>query len=319
MKASKSMTMKAWTLKRRREIDDLVAGSGGDGAAASAGGGAPAEADPDGWTERHEAERTFQQKKRLKRAVEAMSQGTLLSSEQVDIFGSEEAAQDALRTHKAERHKNINKYMREKLLARAKQNQKPQTPTDVCQAKKIWIEESVDAVLSAEEVRSRLKALRAERISSRDDADVFLLRDVTRPSQRVMWNAMLGGLALISIPFFRGQAGPMVRYQAAVSLPRKVWFSDKFIEHHTALSLTICKRMEPSHFKWVIVNDVEFATIAANPRRRRSLILLVCSSDVVALRPSVPRKCLVTVADGIHKLAVIDRSRSTMGLSVAGK
>ena len=174
-------------------------------------------------------------------------------------------------------------------------------------------------MLTADEVRSRLRALRAERVSSRDDADVFLLRDVTRPSQRVMWNAMLGGLALISIPFFRGQAGPMVRYQAALNLHRNVWFSDKFIDRHPALAKTIVSRMTPPHWKWWPCNDVELATIAANPRRRGSLILFVCSSDVGALRPSVPAKCLVTVGDAIPKLAVIDRSMSTMGLSVAGK
>ena len=316
--------MKAWTLRRRQEVDNLVKqqASSGGGAPSAGGGGAPAAGGGGApWTEKHEKERTFQQQKRLKRAMDAMGQGALLPTEQVEVFGSEEIAQEALATHLADRTRKLAKYGRGRLRTRNMQNREPPTLNGVCEGKKIWMDRSTEAVLGGDAVNSRLRTLRAVRVSDRHEADVFLLQDVTSPGQRVMWNAMIGGLSLISIPFFLGQKGPMVSYQAAGLLHKKVWLSGAFIDCHPCLGHIICAGMEVDSNKWEMLNDSEFADIASSQRRQQKSKLLpfVVSADVDKFAAWLPARAFVTNDNAISKLAKLDRARSSMGLRVAGK
>jgi len=135
-----------------------------------------------------------------------------------------------------------------------------------------------------------------------------------------MWNAMIGGLSLIYIPFFLGQKGPMVSYQAAGLLHKKVWLSGTFIDRHPYLGHIICARMEVDS-KWEMLNDSEFADIASSQRRQQKSKLLpfVVSAEVDKLAAWLPARAFVTNANAISKLAKLDRARSSMGLSVAGK
>lgn len=312
-----SLSMKAWTLKRRADVDGIVAQH-----AAHPGGRAPAgDGDDSGWTAKHELEREFQEQKKLKRAVETMEQGALLPSEQVAIFGSEENAMESLAAYRSMRKKNLSAYIRQRLARRAMQNRHAPTPEVICKGRQVWLdEEAIHAFSPTASMSSRLRHLGATRALDREHADVFVLADVTRPGQRTMWNAVLGGLTLMSVPVFLGQQGPMVAFKAATSLQRKVWLSAGFIERHPSIRRIICARMEAVNVKWRMVNDEEFAQ-AAEPRRRSRQIVLafVTQTELPILSPLLPAKSLITQATGLERLANLDRARSSTGLSVVGK
>ena len=75
-----------------------------------------------------------------------------------------------------------------------------------------------------------LRSLKMITVTERTHADVFLVNDVTRPPQRVIWNAILSGGIVASLPYImsHGERGPCLVYKKAVDSKRVVWCSPRF-------------------------------------------------------------------------------------------
>lgn len=308
-KDDKSMTMKAWTLRRRQEVDKLVAEPQ---AAKREYGVEPDGGPPNGWTDKHEKEKKFQQDKRTKRALDAMDQGVLLPEEQIRLFGSEEEATVAVGAYRQLRKTNRGDYVRDRLAKRARQTRCTITRDDVCRGKKIWVKSDA---LDPQTMSSCLRSVRAIRVPEREAADVYVVDDLTDPGQRVLWNAMFNGLSIISPSFFRGEGGPMVCYKAAMSSRKKVWVSNGFIEQHTQLANILARRMAAASSTWKMIKDEEFADFVT--RRPEDVLAFVTATEAETL--PLPRKSCVTSVSAVAKFAVVDRDKSTMGIAVTGK
>ena len=85
---------------------------------------------------------------------------------------------------------------------------------------------------------AHLRRRRLSRVGSRSRAQVFLVRDVGSPGQRILWVVALQGGAVIDPGFLRGGDGHglVVTYSPAVSrCQRRVWCSQRFVDQHPTL------------------------------------------------------------------------------------
>ena len=85
---------------------------------------------------------------------------------------------------------------------------------------------------------AHLRRRRLSRACSRSRAQVFLVRAVGSPGQRVLWVVALQGGVVIDPGFLRGGGGRGlgVTYSPAVSrCARRVWCSQRFVDEHPTL------------------------------------------------------------------------------------
>ena len=97
--------------------------------------------------------------------------------------------------------------------------------------KRVHVDSVVSSVVPGSVLDGALASFSAEYEPVRERADVFLVLDVTQPGQRVLLNACLAGLTLMSLQCLlpSNGVGPRVTYKRAVKTRRVVWFSPEFM------------------------------------------------------------------------------------------
>ncbi len=208
------------------------------------------------WTAKHQHESALQRSKRLRRAVDALREGALLPHEVTQEFGSEDVA-TALRTAivSAEK-KGIAAYVRKKQRLQQLQRKRPAALATLC-GKRIFIDRVAAATIARNRLDDRLTELGAAAEPVRENADCFLVSDVTNPGQRVLWNVMLAGGAVVSVQFFLTGTGPVVAYASSLRIRRKVWFSEAFKAAHPVLMNIVTVRCAAAGVKWKVVPNRE--------------------------------------------------------------
>ena len=80
---------------------------------------------------------------------------------------------------------------------------------------------------------------------------MFIVADISKPTDCVTWNAVLAGGMICMIEYACAQQGPAIVYQSALNTWRLVWMTPTFVEEHPQLARAIADRMtsyaEASH------------------------------------------------------------------------
>ena len=103
--------------------------------------------------------------------------------------------------------------------------------------------------------------------SMRDNAEVFLVNDVSDPGQRIMWHAMLAGCTIMSPSLFLIGHGPAITYKACLQMKRTIFVSDGFAEEHPILLAILTTRLRHA-CKWKV--EVDQDQFLDRCRRRRA-------------------------------------------------
>ena len=318
-------SVKAFQKKRRRAVDALVEEAAAAGRLGDPGGGAPA-ASPagggpfvgdDAWTAGHEAEQTFQRKKRFKRALATMREGGLLPAEQAALFGSEEAAQLAATASSQLESKKISKYLRGQARKRLRRGSAT-TGQDVARGKRVYIDDKIVAVVSGSHaLDAALENLGASAEPVREKAQCFVLPDLSSPGQRVLLNVGLSGGTLLSLTCLAAAgSGPFVTYERALAVRRKVWFSDEFKAAHPTLVNIFLVRLADvaaGPIRWQVIPErADFARLATTNKRGPTGLLAFVSKQEAKHAADLQRTTRLTAGESLFKfLAKVDRNKSS--------
>jgi len=178
---------------------------------------------------------------------------------------------------------------------------KPGTPT--------WID---DGDWSAA-MRRAFITRRALRVTDISRARVFVVRDVVAPPRLVSFAASLIGGLVVSTTFFADPPGPVIVYDRALRLTRRVWISPActetsprtidLLKQHVARA-----RSESQGTRWNLISWEEFSERAArarNQHRRSSeLVALVTAGEMGVLSEDQRRhaQTLSRFASGVKRL-----------------
>ena len=210
----------------------------------------------DGWTDKHEKEKAFQDKKRARRFIEAIEEGT------IDKAGlSEEMTLLVKMYHELEheRHKSweSGRKRAEALLA-------PPSPPTIS-GTKIYVNSGID-VGNQQQWRRLLRDRRAQQVQDRLEADLYIVEDVSQPGQRILWCCFLAGRAVCTLDYVKtaGERGTILKYKAATESKRQVWASDAFKAKHVEIFaiLNALARRDASKWRWVASKEA-FLDLAA--------------------------------------------------------
>ncbi len=203
-------------------------------------------AEPEGWTEGHSKELSFQDRKHLKKRVQCFQDQTLLPTE-VD-----EDLQEHVAEHNAKRRKRDAERQRAEIRTDAR-TKGGKVNWGALAGKKAFVDAEVsDRDGLCGKLRERFGVNPAEKHS---EADIFIVPDPAKLGGRIEWAAVLNG-ALVLTPKLQG--GPAVQFDAAVSVKRHVFFTEGFRAKHQAAA-QICRAIIASRrgANWKLINSHE--------------------------------------------------------------
>ena len=312
-------TLRLWHTKRRAEVDGLVSAARGAGRLHT-GGCAPVHVDPagpapPGWTDQHTKEVQFQRQKRRCRALDALREGALLPAEQRAEFGSEAGASAAQITATAADEERMRAYLR----AHGRTVALRKKPAPLCLSnKRVYIDRKTVASLPGTRLDDRLAELQATAEPVRERADTFVLQDLTAPGQRVLWNVMLAGGTLVSLPYLLTGTGPVLSYKRAVSTRRSVWISEAFhLAHPTLVNIMIIRLAAGPPVRWkIMASREEFVAAAARNRAAArstwAFLAFVCASQMGDADLAPAKRVAADTATAF--LAELERERCAAGM-----
>ncbi len=274
------------------------------------GGCAP---DPATWTKQHEQEVCFQQKKRFRRAMDALAQGSLLPREIEEEFGSTAAADLVLHCKAIVDERQTAAYVRKKARTWRLDAARP-SGVAVLQNKRIFIDRQARAVMDAVAIDNRLVQFGAVAEPLRESADCFVVRDVTAPGQRILWNTMLRGGVLASIAFFVTGRGPTVRYKSAIKSRRKVWFSETFNATHPILRNICLTHLAAHNAAWAVCANRDAFLATRRPRAHPAAGTLAFVTEGETGDPELAFAKRLTASSAPAFLAVVHREDSHTGM-----
>ena len=299
-------TLKAWRLKRRNNVDQIVLETRANQGALVADAPAP------GGDEGVEIEQEvlFQRRKRFKRAIASMREGSLLPAEQVAVFGSEEGAQQCLVGSEYLAQANLEKHRR--AYAARKLNAAP-TISGLLLGKRVHVDKVVSNLVSRSVLDGALASFGAEYEQVREKADVFLVPDVTQPGQRVLLNAVLAGLTLVSLQCLLSGIGPQVTYKRALRTRRIVWFSPQFMfRHESLIGIFLARLAAPNDWRVVSEQESFLESVGRRPQLHH-FAFVVLRTEIGEIEAHRNLK-LLTAGKALELLAVVDRNLSAIGM-----
>ena len=86
-------------------------------------------------------------------------------------------------------------------------------------------------------------------------ADVFVVKSLTSPGQRVEWMAKLGGLAIVSSDYAMGsRMGPWIKFKGIAKIPpvRHLLLDKRFQEKHPSLTAILKQQFGKPKSMWRI-------------------------------------------------------------------
>jgi hypothetical protein len=297
-------TLSGWVKRRRRAVSTAVDVLSAHGVL-DARAGTEQVVGNSGWTEMHEKELNFQRSKRRLRAIDAMEENALVECELRQEFGSIQSAHLALNEHRAAAQKREANY---KQLQRKKQVALASPTLPEMNGKNIFIDAGVR--MNKDLLDQSLQKHQLRVCSLREHAGVFLLNDPSKPGQRCLWNAMLGGGVLMSPSFFATGTGPLITYKKAMSTKRVVFITDQFTVDHPRLLAIMTARLRETSCKWRLEVD-KGGFLEACSKRAGYGNSCECIAFVSVAEKSAKQEPVIQIHMFTHRL----RNRRTGGAS----
>ena len=268
-----------WLKNRRRQIAAAVK------AAPSQAVWAPAVEVPDG----ARREQRFQETKLLERRIESLRSGTLLDEEAADPLLLQETA-----AYEAREHTNLMDTLRS---ARRR---------DAASQSRCF-----DVDISGQSVFTRCTGQSVQwvddqglrRVDLRRDATIFIVSDISRPGNRILWVAALVGGCITS-----PTRETWFVYKRALNLQRFVWLSPGF-EHANPGSAGIIRSLvgHAAGRRWRLVCDHSAFQRLCEKKPVSQMLGLVLPSERERL---VPNLHLFSESEALRRVAVRDKDKS---------
>ena len=255
------------------------------------------------WTESHEDEARFQQKKAQKRKLEALEDKLLLEHE-VDDELREAAQQHARRTLQLD---SANRRNARRKAAKAERHGRP-LQWEPLGGKAAWVDpKGIDPQRTAS-IQNALAARGLTLASERAGAEVFFVENPAKRGERVRRLAGLRGGMIIAADQVDKGKGAFIKFKKGVLVRRYVYMSTAFQEKHPEISKAIMSAATWAGSLWHILNSIE--EVRAKLRRKN----LGC---VVALIREGERLPLPQGARALHKESFL-KDLMTMDLLASG-
>ncbi len=266
------------------------------------------------WTEKHEAESQFQLRKRLRRAMDAYGEGSMLPQEIAQEFGSEELAGMIVRARDSTDARSRAAYKRKQDRQRAMDAARPEVIAQFLAGKRLYIDSSSRATISNAVLDRRMATLGLQVVGNREDAECFLVVDVTKPGQRIAWNAALVGGSLMSVPFFLTGHGPVITFNMALRTRRKVWLSAGFHAAHPPLLGIVLRRVAGPGVRWALIPERDQFLASKRPGRRNCAEWLAFVTNAEVADPQLAFAKRLTALTALQFLSVVRRDVSSLGV-----
>lgn len=200
----------------------------------------------DGWTEKHQHELEFQQRKRAVRFIEAVEQGTIPESE---LSEDMKALLEQYHSLGVKREREAENKRKRKLRA-------VDGPLKVSLKDKCVYVDKVDVGDRARFVRV-LREHGVKETKARVDADMYLVNSVEAVGQRIKWCCFLGGRTCCDLTYLQsgGERGLTVKYQSATSSRKWVWISAAFRTKHVELYSILMAMIGQKDSRWQLVDS----------------------------------------------------------------
>ena len=223
----------AWIRERRRRVHEISETTQIDA-------GIPDRAH--GWGATHEKEELFVNTKKMKRMCEIASEGHFLPSEQTQEI------KDSMKVMNRKRHENaIVRRQNERIRLAADR-------VDVPDFSKMaaWVH---PGRVVTTDLRRHVGCICA----TRETAAVLVVTDITAAGIRTRWSAALGGGYIASLEFVisQGSEGTCTKLRTAVSTPRVLWVSPRFVANHPKLYAIIRAKISDRNSKWILFTPQE--------------------------------------------------------------
>lgn len=186
------------------------------------------------------AQVSFQQKKRRRRLVEANLEGQTLDD---DLDGNFEAdKREYLQKEASNRHERLN------TQAKRKASMKIQRPLKFDFAGLVaFLSPKLGAADKASVANANVRCT-----EDRERATVFVTDDFEDVGQRVLWNVVLRGGAIMTPDYLisKGCRGNVCCYNPAIKLSRRIWVSVDFADKHPILSSILERAVQSRASAW---------------------------------------------------------------------
>lgn len=241
------------------------------------------------WSEKHEAKFQLQKRRRLERALTTAAQNGLSSAETQQEIGVDPAeVGNCIKQFQHDQLSKIKKYQREKANAKTKQ-EKAMLPIEILiQDKKFYV--AADAPRSVLEKHVAMH-------TAVEQADAFVVNDITSVDEIVLWNAFLSGGLVISLQALSFLEGPAVKYKSALSIRRTVFMSPDFQALSPQLATSISYRAKnEAQSKWKMVTELQgfmacFAKAQARQRADAELLAFLGEKEMKTMQNMVASLC----------------------------
>ena len=263
----------------------------------------------DGWTERHENELAFLRRKRRALQCEAYSHGHLADGEIDPALAAEAASAEADQAASRKRR------------AGERNRQAVQVAGGGPQATERWqgLPTHVDpALLSNKSLCDSMRLRSMERVDDLADAAVFVVPDVAAAPSLVNWTVEIKGGAVVTPDVLTLQRpGPIASYQAATSIRRKLFISDRFraaFPEETRL-VEACARGSAWSFL-ATVDAFEAAKVEAIRKKNSASVIGVFADVEIAAAAALSaliRKHMFNRSTLLDFVRRIDMARSNLG------
>ena len=150
-------------------------------------------------------------------------------------------------------------------------------------------------------------------VTTRVLADTFVVPDPGSPGVRVVIAAALRGAEVASPTHIFGRRGPVIAYERALGIPRKLYLTDAFREKHPGIANIMCCLASEKKSKWKMFKSsaaFEAAKGACASGGKRSQAIAIATSGEAAKSP----KRYVDLLKFIKLIARINRGQSMMGV-----
>ena len=189
------------------------------------------------WTADHEKEADLQRKRRRARALHTACANGLAprEAEEGDI------TLQNVKDYVAESKKHVQQHCTQKQREAAKQKLNETSMATLLHGKRVHI--SSLRPVQNDLLDRYMETMRCHYEDNPAQADVFVVEDVLRPSETLLWHAMLAGGLISSFQAFLNQNGVALQYKPCMQVRRSVFLSDAFQQENSGFSDVITGRM----------------------------------------------------------------------------
>ena len=256
------------------------------------------------WTDRHESMMDKQKKKASKRHVHAILEGQIESSEgwQEKVEGAIKRRKDNAKQLKQEKQRI------EKVIGKKDDMQFAN--------KKLHIASAADTP----ELRQGLASHPgASVVSSRQEADVFVVLDPAKASDKTKWCAILLGCSIVTPGCVLNGHGAALAYKPSIATLRHLYISEGFQEAHASFAKLLVSAAKQHGSKWKILGSAQSFVAAfekAKKNHRPATVVTLVGVDE-SFDPPLPARARIfrDVDSFLETVTKYDCSQSSAGVA----